>query len=261
MEHERQVERIEPPQTSTNDATASRSATISSSHDAACERDRRLRRWGRERGARGAQFVTQHDGQPPRRAGEGLNHDREAAGMARAASLGLLPRAPVPVLSGRLLLGGGAKDDRRGYAKLLCRDRHRGDRVEDEVEACLRGLDEAGLIDGVGSVLMCTLSTSRMPMCYRTLNYQEPPGLARLSARARRVEHGALRQLGVFRHGGRPGSILQSSRLAPATEPICCGAPSPPAYRSEPWVLAASTRCWAVASPSSIGYSTTRQSM
>ena len=74
-------------------------------------------------------------------------------GWRGAASLGLLPRAPVPVLSGRLLLGGGAKMTDGDTAKLLCRDRTEGDRrVEDEVEAWLRGLDEAGLIDGVGSV-------------------------------------------------------------------------------------------------------------
>ena len=36
------------------------------------------------------------------------------AGMARGSPIGSIPRASVPVLSGRLLLGGRAKDDKQG---------------------------------------------------------------------------------------------------------------------------------------------------
>jgi protoporphyrinogen oxidase len=61
-------------------------------------------------------------------------------------------------------------DTRNFYVEIA----HRGDRrVEDEVEACLRGLDEAGLIDGVDSVL--DVHVEHVPHAYvlQDPNYQK----------------------------------------------------------------------------------------
>ena len=78
-----------------------------------------------------------------------------AAGMARGSLIGstspsassrFIGSAPFSAVEPKMT----DRDARNFYVEIA----HRGNRrVEDEVEACLRGLDEAGLIDGVGSVL------------------------------------------------------------------------------------------------------------